>query len=198
MKRWWGRAAPAPELAVLMVCMGNICRSPTAEGVLRARLQAAGLADVVHVESAGTHGYHVGDPPDARAQRHARSRGVDLSGQRARRVGEADFDRFQLILAMDDDNLGELERLRPQGHPNRPRLLLEFAPRHAALREVPDPYFGGPDGFDRVLDLVEDACDGLLAHLQRLLAERAGAPGTGGQGGDGGDGGPAAVSRGAA
>jgi protein-tyrosine phosphatase len=173
VKRWWGRTVPASthELAVLMVCMGNICRSPTAEGVLRARLQAAGLADAVHVDSAGTHGYHVGDPPDARAQRHARARGLDLSSQRARRVGASDFDRFQLILAMDEDNLAELERLRPDGHPNRPRLLLEFAPRHAAVREVPDPYFGGPDGFDRVLDLVEDACDGLLAHLRQRLAE---------------------------
>lgn len=164
------RKPPPPALAVLMVCMGNICRSPTAEGVLRARLDAAGLAEQVRVDSAGTHGYHVGDPPDPRAQRHARSRGVDLSALRARRVAEADFDRFDLILAMDEDNLAELERLRPEGHPNRPRLLLEFARRHAGVREVPDPYYGGPDGFDRVLDLVEDACDGVLAHLQAVLA----------------------------
>jgi protein-tyrosine phosphatase len=163
------RPAPPAELAVLMVCMGNICRSPTAEGVLRAKLAAVGLDGRVHVDSAGTHGYHVGDAPDARAQRHARARGVDLSGQRARRVDEADFDRFHLILAMDEDNLAELERLRPDGHPNRPALLLSFAPRHAAVREVPDPYFGGPEGFDRVLDLVEDACDGLLAHLRQRL-----------------------------
>jgi len=161
--------APPPELAVLMVCMGNICRSPTAEGVLRARLAAAGLGARVQVDSAGTHGYHVGDPPDPRAQRHARTRGVDLSALRARRVSGADFDRFHLILAMDEDNLAELERMRPDGHPNRPRLLLEFARRHATVREVPDPYYGGPDGFDRVLDLVEDACDGLLAHLRGAL-----------------------------
>jgi len=167
---WLQRAAP-PRLSVLMVCMGNICRSPTAEGVLRARLQGAGLAEAVHVDSAGTHGYHVGSPPDPRAQRHAQQRGVDLSRLRARRVGEEDFQRFQLILAMDEDNLAELERLRPPAHAVRPQLLLEYARRYAGQREVPDPYYGGPEGFDRVLDLVEDACDGLLLHLrQRLVA----------------------------
>ena len=171
MKRWFGKPAPAPEIAVLMVCMGNICRSPTAEGVLRAKLAAAGLDGRVRVDSAGTHGYHVGDAPDARALKHARSRGVDLSRQRARRVVEEDFDRFDLMLAMDEDNLAELERLRPAGHANAPRLLLDFAARHAGVREVPDPYYGGPDGFEHVLDLIEDACDGLLAHLRERLLD---------------------------
>jgi protein-tyrosine phosphatase len=165
----WLQRKSAPQLSVLMVCMGNICRSPTAEGVLRARLKAAGLAEAVHVDSAGTHGYHVGAPPDARAQRHAQQRGVDLSRLRARRVSEADFERFQFVLAMDEHNLAELERLRPQGHPVQPRLLLDFAQRFAGEREVPDPYYGGPAGFDRVLDLVEDACDGLLQHLRQAL-----------------------------
>jgi len=162
------------EFNVLMVCMGNICRSPTAEGVLRARLARAGLGSRVRVDSAGTHGYHVGDPPDARARKHALARGVDLGSLRARAVQEADFDQFQLILAMDDDNLGELERMRPSAHPNQPRLLLSFASRFAGQREVPDPYYGGPEGFERVLDLVEDACDGVVEHLRRTLA--AGAP----------------------
>lgn len=167
----WRRKPPAapPRLSVLMVCMGNICRSPTAEGVLRARLQAAGLGQAVQVDSAGTVGSHAGEAPDPRAQQHALARGVDLSALRARRVTAADFDRFQLILAMDEDNLAQLERLRPPEHPNRPRLLLEFARRHAVEREVPDPYFGASDGFERVLDLVEDACDGLLAHLRQQL-----------------------------
>ena len=161
---------PAPRLSVLMVCMGNICRSPTAEGVLRGRLQAAGLAQAVQVDSAGTLGSHAGEAPDPRARQYALARGVDLSGLRARRVSAADFDRFQLILAMDEDNLLQLERLRPAHHPNRPRLLLDFAQRYAGQREVPDPYYGAPDGFDRVLDLVEDACEGLLAHLRQRLA----------------------------
>lgn len=168
MKRWFRKPVSAPELTVLMVCMGNICRSPTAEGLLRAKLAAAGLEARVRVDSAGTHGYHVGDAPDPRAQRHARTRGVDLSALRARRVAEDDFDRFDLMLAMDEDNLAELLRLRPAGHANAPRLLLEFASR-TAVREVPDPYYGGPDGFEHVLDLIEDACDGLVEHLRARL-----------------------------
>lgn len=153
-----------------MVCMGNICRSPTAEGALRLRLERAGLSGQVEVDSAGTAGYHVGEAPDRRAQQHALRRGIDLSRLRGRRVSEADFDRFDLMLAMDEDNLAQLARLRPPGHPNAPRLLLAFSSRHAGLREVPDPYYGGPDGFERVLDLIEDACDGVLGHLQQSLA----------------------------
>lgn len=164
------RRAPPPQLSVLMVCMGNICRSPTAEGMLRHKLQGAGLGDRVHVDSAGTYGFHVGGPADPRAVRHAKARGVDLSALRARKVDEADFQRFQLILAMDDDNLAELERIRPGTQVAQLRLLMDFALRHRAQPIVPDPYYGGPDGFEHVLDLVEDACDGLLLHLQQRLA----------------------------
>lgn len=159
-------------MRVLMICMGNICRSPTAEGALRLRLARAGLEGQVAVDSAGTHGYHVGEPPDRRAQQHALRRGIDLSGLRGRRVSETDFDRFDLLLAMDEDNLAELARVRPAGHANAPRLLLEFTRRYTGQREVPDPYYGGPEGFERVLDLIEDACDGLLVHLQQRLAVR--------------------------
>ena len=165
-----------------MVCMGNICRSPIAEGVLRTRLAAAGLQDRIAVDSAGTHAYHVGDPPDLRAQRQAKARGVDLGAQRARQVQGADFLRFDLILAMDDANLEALERVRAAapGGPHAPaRLLLEFARQHAGEPFVPDPYYGGPEGFERVLDLVEDACDGLLAHLRERLARVSGGAGDG-------------------
>jgi protein-tyrosine phosphatase len=167
--KWFSRGpAPEPKLRVLMVCMGNICRSPTAEGVLRHKLEGAGLADAVAVDSAGTYGGHVGDPPDARAQRHAKARGIDLSRLRARRVTEDDFRRFDLVLAMDDDNLTALAALRPADGVE-PRLLTSFARRGAAARDVPDPYYGGPQGFDLVLDLIDDACDGLLEHLQARL-----------------------------
>ena len=157
----------AGKTRVLMVCMGNICRSPTAEGVLRAKLQAAGLQQRVEVDSAGTHGYHLREAPDPRAVRHAARRGVDLSGLRARRVVPEDFERFDHLLAMDDANLEWLRDKAPPGAGPRVGLLLSYAQRHAAVREVPDPYFGAAEGFDRVLDLVEDACDGLVATLLR-------------------------------
>ncbi len=149
---------------VLMVCMGNICRSPTAEGVLRHKLKAAGLADGVSVDSAGTHAYHCGEPPDSRALRHALRRGYDLSSLRARQVADEDFQRFDLILAMDWDNLALLEAQAPAGSPARIRRLMEFAERDAGP-VVPDPYTGSARGFDHVLDLVEAACDGLVNHL---------------------------------
>jgi len=155
-----------PRVAILMVCMGNICRSPTAEGVLRHKLRVAGLLEQVAVDSAGTHGYHVGSPPDARALEHARRRGIDLSGLRARRVADRDFERFDLLLAMDEDNHLELMRLCPPGREVRVRLLMDFASRSPGRREVPDPYYGGDQGFADVLDLVDDACDGLVAHLR--------------------------------
>lgn len=149
------------RLRVLMVCLGNICRSPTAEAVLRHRLAAARLDGQVEVDSAGTGGWHVGDPPDARSQRHALRRGYDLSALRARRVSEADFQRFDLILAMDEDNLADLERLRPAGGRAELRLLAD--------RPVPDPYAGGAAGFEAVLDLVEAASDALARDLARRL-----------------------------
>ena len=145
------------QFRVLMVCLGNICRSPTAEAVLRHKLHAFGLHNAVEVDSAGTYAGHAGMPPDLRSQRHALRRGYDLSGLRARRVVEADFERFDLLLAMDEDNLADLQRMRPEG--SRARLRL-FAPV-----EVPDPYASGAAGFERVLDLVEAACDRLVHEL---------------------------------
>lgn len=153
----------APKLRVLMVCLGNICRSPTAEAVLRERLRASGLADQVQVDSAGTGSWHVGSPPDARSQRHALRRGYDLSALRARKVVDADFSRFDLLLAMDHDNLADLERLRPDGDGAKAELLL------FATVEVPDPYAGGPDGFDRVLDIVEQASERWVVELRGRL-----------------------------
>lgn len=168
-KLGWGSPAPKAEFGVLMVCMGNICRSPTAEAALRLRLRQVGLDQRVQVDSAGTHGYHVGSPPDERAQAHGRARGLDLSGLRARRVSREDFTRFDLILAMDRENLAELQRLAPDGYENRLKLLMDFARTQREVREVPDPYYGTEAGFERVLDLVGDACDGLTGVLMRML-----------------------------
>ena len=164
------RKAPEPDFAVLMVCMGNICRSPTAEAVLRQKLKGAGLEHRVFVDSAGTHAYHVGAPPDARAQHHARLRGVTMADLRARRVEDEDFESFDLLLAMDEDNQAELLDRAPSGTEGRIKLLMDFARRHPGQRQVPDPYYGSAAGFDTVLDLVDDACDGLLAVLMRTLA----------------------------
>jgi protein-tyrosine phosphatase len=150
---------------VLFVCTGNICRSPTAEGVFRKLVADAGLDGRLAVESAGTHGYHVGAPPDTRMQAAARARGYDLSRQRARRVQREDFERFDLIVAMDDDHREILVRLAPADTAHKVRLMMEFAPQ-TDYTEVPDPYYGGPDGFELVLDLVEAAAEGLLAELR--------------------------------
>jgi protein-tyrosine phosphatase len=146
--------------------MGNICRSPTAEGVFRAQVERAGLGKQVEVDSAGTHGYHIGAPPDSRAQSAARQRGYELSGLRARRVAETDFQRYDLILAMDRDNLSLLREACPKDERHRLRLFLEFA-RNFNAEEVPDPYYGGPEGFERVLDLVEDAATGLIDEIRQ-------------------------------
>lgn len=150
--------------AILFVCMGNICRSPTAEGVFRARAQAAGLD--LEIDSAGTHAYHIGNAPDARSTRHAAARGYDLSGQRARQFAAADFERFDYLLAMDHDNLEILQRACPPRHRHKVRLFMEFATRSGS-DIVPDPYYGGTQGFDTVLDYVEDAADGLIAVLRK-------------------------------
>ena len=158
--------------AVLFCCMGNICRSPSAHGVLRAAAEQAGLLEQLHIDSAGTHGYHVGEPPDARAQRHALRRGIDLSGLRGRQVEAADFERFDLIVAMDHDNLELLRQACPPQLQHKLRLMMSFAPR-AGSDVVPDPYYGGAQGFERVLDLLETACAGLLGHVQAQLQLRA-------------------------
>lgn len=152
--------------SVVFVCTGNICRSPTAEGVFRKLIEDAGLSGQFTIDSAGTHGYHVGEPPDARAVEAAARRGYDLSGLRARKFQREDFQRFDLVLAMDRENHAILARLAQPSTGHRLRLMMEYASRIEET-EVPDPYYGGPDGFDRVLDMLEDAARGLLAAIRR-------------------------------
>ena len=150
---------------VLMVCLGNICRSPTAEAMLRKHVHEAGLDARVEVDSAGTADYHVGSPPDRRAIAHGEKRGLAMKKLRGRQVQRSDFDRFDVILAMDDDNLENLLRLRPQGSRAEVGLLMDYA-RDAGSREVPDPYYGGTEEFERVLDLVDAASAGLVKALK--------------------------------
>jgi protein-tyrosine phosphatase len=155
----------APVRRVLMVCMGNICRSPTAEAVLRHKLRAAGLDGRIEVDSAGTHAdWHIGEAPDRRAIRHAARRGYDLAGLRARKVAPDDFERHDLIVGMDERNLDRLEDLCPAEHRAKLVRLTDYVVRMTA-GEVPDPYQGTADDFEYVLDLVEDACDGLVRML---------------------------------
>jgi low molecular weight protein-tyrosine phosphatase len=149
---------------VLFVCMGNICRSPTAEGVVRHLLTSRAPHLDVEIDSAGTHGYHIGEPPDRRSIAAARRRGIDLSHLRARMVRSEDFTHYDLILAMDEDNLRALKQQAPSETHTRIRLLMDFAPE-ATARAVPDPYYGGSQGFEHVLDLLEEAAEGLLQEL---------------------------------
>jgi protein-tyrosine phosphatase len=151
---------------ILFVCLGNICRSPTAEAVFRAVAAREAPELAIEVDSAGTAGYHIGEPPDARTRAAASRRGYDLSRLRARMVAPSDFEEFDLILAMDLQNLKVLHRRAPEHARERVRLFLEFAPE-AVVTEVPDPYYGGPNGFEEVLDLIEAASRGLLAHLRQ-------------------------------
>ena len=155
-------------VAVLFVCLGNICRSPTAEGVFRAALNRAGISNRVRTASAGLGDWHVGAPPDPRAVEAARKRGYDLSTLRGRKVARDDFTRFDWILCMDESNLKALNELKPDDFTGHLGLILDFAPEQG-LREVPDPYFGGPEGFDRVLDLIEASAAGLIARLQPMV-----------------------------
>ena len=157
-------------IKVLFVCMGNICRSPTAEGVFSKLVEERGLEDRVSIDSAGTHAYHVGEPPDSRSARAAAQRGINLSHQRARRVSVEDFHQFDYVLAMDSDNFKHLAAMCPAGHEFKLRLFLSFAP-HLEIRDVPDPYYGGPTGFERVLDMVEAAARGLLEDVETNLAQ---------------------------
>jgi protein-tyrosine phosphatase len=154
------------QISVLFVCMGNICRSPSAEGVFREQVRVSKLDLDVEIDSAGTHAYHVGEPPDPRATQAALNRGIDLSAQRARAVDTSDFRQFDFILAMDDDNLELLERMQPQDSTAKVSLLLDFCP-DAETAHVPDPYYGGPSGFETVLDLLETACDAFIEQLQQ-------------------------------
>lgn len=151
---------------VLFICMGNICRSPTAEAVFRHYVERAGLAEKIEIDSAGTHDYHIGEAPDRRTQRAALHRGYDMSTLRGRQVAAEDFVRFDYVLAMDEANLSILKRLRSRDAKSHLGLFLAFADKHTE-REVPDPYYGGVQGFEQVLDLVEDAANGLLQHIKQ-------------------------------
>ena len=159
------------RVSVLFVCMGNICRSPTAEGVFRKVVADAGMSERVHIESAGTHAFHSGAAPDHRAQAAAQRRGVALHEIRARRVSDEDFETFDYILVMDKDNLEELRQRAPEGHRRKVHLFLEFS-GGAQVVEVPDPYYGGASGFELVLDLVEQASERLLERIRRESLRR--------------------------
>ncbi|NOQ69309.1 MAG: low molecular weight phosphotyrosine protein phosphatase [Gammaproteobacteria bacterium] len=150
-------------IKVLFVCMGNICRSPTAEGVFRHKVEQLSLENKISIDSAGTHAYHVGSSPDTRAQNAALKRDIDLSSQCARRVSSDDFSEFDYIVAMDESNKDDLLSICPAGYANRVHLFLDFADSNET--EVPDPYYGQGRGFEIVLNLVEDASDGLLRHI---------------------------------
>ncbi len=152
-------------IRVLFVCLGNICRSPTAEGVFTTLVQRAGLGDAIAIDSAGTGAWHVGKAPDQRAQDAARARGIDLSVQRARQLQKSDFIEFDYLLAMDESNLTELLQRAPAPCPSAIALFLDYAPG-TGYREVPDPYYGDGDGFETVLDLVTEASVGLLKQLR--------------------------------
>ena len=153
------------KIRVLFVCLGNICRSPTAEAVFRALVERSGLQDIIEIESAGTAAYHAGEGPDHRATRAAGVRGYDMSALRARQVDEADFLRFDYILAMDSANHRELISLCPAESRHKVGFFLDYGENDPGS-DVPDPYYGGEDGFDHVLDLVEDAARGLLEDLR--------------------------------
>lgn len=169
INQWFSRRPPA-RLQVLMVCMGNICRSPMAEGVLRHKLAQAGLGDQVTVDSAGTHGFHRGAAADPRAVAQAALRGYRIAGIKSRPVEAADFSRFDLLLAMDQANLATLRDRCPAAEQHRLQLLLPYATPPGHTVEVPDPYYGSVAGFDVALDLIEPACDGVVAVLQSRLA----------------------------
>lgn len=159
------------KVKVLMVCMGNICRSPTAHGVFEHIVKQHELSERIEVDSAGTHAYHIGESPDPRSCEVAKQRGIDLSDLRARKAIAEDFDRFDYVLAMDRDNFRILNDMCPMEHKDKLYLFLDFAPQLKPQREVPDPYYGGPRGFDQVFDMVEQASEGLLEDIQkRFLA----------------------------
>jgi len=153
------------KVKVLFVCMGNICRSPSAEGVFHNMVQTSGLRDMIEVASAGTHDYHVGGPADRRSHQAAADRGIDLGNHRARQFVKKDFDYYDYILVMDETNHDHVSRMCPDGCREKLHYFLDFAPQ-LGLREVPDPYYGGADGFEHVLDLIEAASAGLLSDIR--------------------------------
>lgn len=156
------------KVKVLFVCMGNICRSPTAEGVFRKLVEDRGLSHLIATDSAGTHAYHIGEQPDRRSQQAALKRDVTMDDLRARKVDESDFDRFDYILAMDRDNFRNLDEIEQRigSTASKLQLFMEYAPHHSGM-EVPDPYYGGPSGFETVLDMIEAASEGLLAEIEK-------------------------------
>ena len=150
---------------VLFVCLGNICRSPTAEGIFRKHIQINDLEDKIKIDSVGTGSWHVGNPPDTRSQKFAAQRGYDISNQRSRLINNLDVIESDYLLAMDTDNILTLQELIPEEMQNKLFRFLEFAP-HLNQLDIPDPYYSGPDGFDLVLDLIEDASEELLMHIK--------------------------------
>jgi len=163
------RRLPVEKVSVLFVCTGNICRSPTAAGVFRKLVLEARLEERIQVDSAGTHDYHVGYAADSRAAHAALRRGYDLSLHRARKVDKADFHRFDLIIAMDEGHHAHMVLLAKPSDAHKIRMMMEFARRYPGLRAVPDPYYGGPEGFEQVLDMLEDAAAGLLESIRGSL-----------------------------
>jgi protein-tyrosine phosphatase len=155
-------------IKVLFVCLGNICRSPSAEGVFRKLVEQHGLLDQIEIDSAGTHAYHVGSPPDERAQQAASRRGINMSDMRGRRIDEGDFYIFDYVLAMDESNEYHLREMAPAEEIHKIELFLNYAPQRSES-EVPDPYYGGHTGFEKVLDMIEDASEGLLADIKSRL-----------------------------
>jgi protein-tyrosine phosphatase len=158
----------AEPIKVLFVCLGNICRSPTAEGVFRALVEQAGLADRIEIDSCGTGHWHIGKNPDARAREAAGRRGIDISGLRARQFTPEDLDAFDYVLVMDRQNLADIKDIWHQNGGTRPQLFLDYG--RSAHQEVPDPYYGGDEGFETVLDLIHEAGEGLLADIRGRLA----------------------------
>ncbi len=164
----------AMNTRVLFVCMGNICRSPMAEGVFRQMVRQAGLDEVVRVASAGTHAFHLGEAPDKRAQAAVARRGYDISGLRAAKVRERDFEDYDMVLAMDWDNLAALQQIAPKQAHHKLQLLMRFATEHETAT-IADPYYGNVQGFEQALDHIEDACNGLLELAKRRATQVAAA-----------------------
>jgi len=159
----------AKPISVLFVCIGNICRSPTAEGIFQSMVDKAGLSDKIKIDSAGSHGYHVGEPPHATTRSAAAKRGYNLQS-RARQYTEDDFEKFDYIIGMDESNEHHLNALAPEGHTTKIISFIDLCPSYKdRFNDVPDPYYGGPDGFDLVLDVVEEGCEHLLNMIKKEI-----------------------------